>query len=236
MIRPPSRPRCVVVFARTPDVEARAKHMPEAAPLFAGARARVLAAAAGSGADVLLSSPGLPAALPAGAAFLLQRGQTFGDRVRNAFADARDRGYRQIVVVPGDVPGLRARHLRDAFRRFRTATTVLGPSPDGGVYLLGIRGDFDPVLAGVPWCTRSVCARLAANARVAALLAPVADLDSHPHLRALRNDPAIDAELALLVAALLAHHAATPPPPASTLRSDPQRSPLASRPPPPLAA
>lgn len=235
MIRPPSRPRCVVVFARTPGVEARVKRMPAAAGLFAGVWARVLAAAAGSGADVLLSSPGLPAALPAGATFLPQRGPTFGDRLRNAFADARDRGYRQIVVVPGDVPGLRAGHLREAFRRFRAASTVLGPSPDGGVYLLGIRGDFEPVLAGVPWCTPFVCARLAANARAAVLLAPVADLDSRRHLGALRSDPALDAELALLVAALLAR-TATPPPPSPALPSDPRSSPLASRPPPPLAA
>jgi hypothetical protein len=235
MIRSASRTRCVVVFARTPFLEARAKRMPAAARLFACVRARVLRAAAASGADVLVSSPG-PAGSPrARAAILSQRGRTFGDRLRNALADTRNLGYREIVVVPGDVPGLEPRHLRAAFRRLRTCSTVLGPSPDGGVYLLGIHGDFEPVLAGVPWCTRLVFARLRANAGDAAVLSPVADVDTHRHVRALRADPALDAELAELVAVLLAR-AAAPAPLSPASPAHPHRSPLASRPPPPLAA
>jgi 2-phospho-L-lactate guanylyltransferase (CobY/MobA/RfbA family) len=235
MIRPAPRARCVVVFTRTPWVEARAKRLPAAARLFACARARVLAAGAGSGADVLLSSPGPAGPAPAGVRLLPQRGAAFAERVHNAFADARARGYGEIVMVPGDVPGLLARHLRAAFGRLRSRSTVLGPSPDGGVYLLGIRGDFAPVLAGVPWRTRFVYARLAANAGRVASLAPLADVDGHRHLRALRSDSALDAELAPLVAALLAR-SATPEPAAAALPSDPHRSPLASRPPPTRAA
>ena len=234
MIRSASRTRCVVVFARTPVLEARAKRMPAAARLFACARARVLGAAAASGADVLVCSPGA-AGSPSRATILSQRGRTFAERLRNAFADTRNLGYREIVVVPGDVPGLQPRHLRAAFRRLRACSTVLGPSPDGGVYLLGIRGDFEPVLAGVPWCTRLVFARLRANAGDAAVLSPVADVDTHRHVRALRADPALDAELAELVAVLLAR-AAAPAPLSPASPADPHRSPFASRPPPLLAA
>jgi hypothetical protein len=234
MMRSASRTRCVVVFARTPLLEARAKRMPAAARLFACARARVLGAAAASGADVLVSSPGA-AGPPSRATILSQRGRTFAERLRNAFADTRSLGYREIVVVPGDVPGLQSRYLRAAFRRLRVCSTVLGPSPDGGVYLLGIRGDFEPVLAGVPWCTRLVFARLRANAGDAAVLSPVADVDTHRHVRALRADPALDAELAALVAILLAR-AAAPAPLSSASPADPHRSPFASRPPPLLAA
>jgi hypothetical protein len=235
MIRSASRrARCVVVFARTPFLEARAKRMPAAARLFACARARVLGAAAASGADVLVSSPGA-ARSPSRATILSQRGRTFAERLRNAFADARSLGYRKIVVVPGDVPGLQSRYLRAAFRRLRVRSTVLGPSPDGGVYLLGIRGDFEPVLAGVPWCTRLVFARLRANAGDAAVLSPVADVDTLRHVRALRADPALDAELAELVAVLLAR-AAAPAPLSPASPADPHRSPFASRPPPRLAA
>jgi hypothetical protein len=235
MMRSASRTRCVVVFARTPFLEARAKRMPAAARLFACARARVLGAAAASGADVLVSSPGAGGARAARVTLLSQRGRTFAERLRNAFADARNLGYREIVVVPGDVPGLQPPHLRAAFRRLRGCSTVLGPSPDGGVYLLGIRGDFEPVLAGVPWCTRLVFARLRANAGDAAVLAPVADVDTHRHVAALRADPALDAELAELVAVLLAR-AAAPAPLSPASPAHPHRSPLASRPPPPLAA
>ena len=94
MIRSASRTRCVVVIARTPFLEASAKRMPAAARLFACARARVLRAAAASGADVLVSSPGAAGSPPARATILSQRGRTFAERLRNAFADTRTLGYR----------------------------------------------------------------------------------------------------------------------------------------------
>jgi len=231
---PPSRSRCVLVFARTPLQEARAKRMPAARALFASARARVLAAAASSGADVVLATPSGPAPGRPNATRLLQRGTTFAERLANALADARTLGYQQIVVVPGDVPGLEIRHLRAAFARLRACPTVLGPSPDGGVYLLGIRGDFERILAGVPWCTAHVFRTLLANARRAAVLPALADVDGHAHLRALRSVPKLDAELAFLVAALLAR-AAWPPPAVSAVSSDSHSSPFASRPPPLVA-
>ena len=235
MARPSAPARCVLVFARSPLVEARAKRLPAARALFACARTRALAAAAASGADVVVSAPGSAGPLPPGVRSLPQRGDSFGERLRAAFADARGLGYREIVVVPADVPGLRAHHLRAAFRRLRGASTVLGPSPDGGVYLLGIRGDFAPVLAGVPWCTARVFETLLANAGRAAVLPALADLDGHAHLRALRTAPGLDAELAFLVAALLAR-AAWPPPALSACASSAHRSPFASRPPPRRAA
>jgi len=233
---PRSRTRCVIVFARAPLVEARAKGMPAAERLFACARHRVLAAAAASGGDVILAAPGPAGPSPTGVRHLPQRGRSFAERLESAFADARALGYRDIVMVPADVPRLEARHLRTAFRRLGDRPTVLGPSPDGGVYLLGVRGDFAPVLAGIPWCTRLVCARLLAKPGGAALLPPLADVDSHRHLRALRDDPGLDAELSFLARALLVR-AAFPRPGAGVSRvAAPCRSALASRPPPSAAA
>lgn len=144
-------------------------------------------------------------------------------------------GYEQIVVVPGDVPGLQNRHLRAAFARLRACPTVLGPSPDGGVYQLGVRDDFEPILAGVPWCTAHVFQTLLANAGRAAVLPALADVDGHTHLRALRSVPELDAELAFLVAELLAR-AAWPARAASAVTADSHPSPFASRPPPRRAA
>jgi hypothetical protein len=112
---------------------------------------------------------------------------------------------------------------------------VLGPSPDGGVYLLGVRGDFAPVLAGVPWCTERVFETLLANAGTAAVLPVLADVDTPRHLRALRADANLDAELARLVADLLARAAWPRPRPHSIAPAGPHRSPVASRPPPPFA-
>ncbi len=228
---PPSRTRCVLVFARTPFLEARAKRMPAARALFACARARVLAASAASGADVVVAALGAPGPPPPRTTGFPQRGSTFAERLVHALADARQLGYEEIVVVPGDVPGLEARHLRAAFARLSACPTVLGPSPDGGVYLLGVRGDFAPILAGVPWCTARAFTTLLANAGRAAVLPALADVDGHAHLRALRSLPDLDAELAFLVAELLAR-AAWPAPAVCAASSDSRPSPFASRPPP----
>jgi glycosyltransferase A (GT-A) superfamily protein (DUF2064 family) len=230
---PRPRTRCVLVFSRSAFLEARAKRMPAARKLFACARRRVLAAARSCGVDVVVAAPGGPGLAPSGSTSLAQRGSTFSERLLNALADARRLGYQEIAVVPGDVPGLQGDHLHGAFARLRAYPTVLGPSPDGGVYLLGVRGDFTHVLAGVPWCTARVFARLLTNAGRAAVMPPLADVDGHAHLRALRAASDLDAEMSLLVTALLARAAGPRPvPPAAS--SDPHRFPFASRPPPSL--
>jgi hypothetical protein len=165
---PPAR-RCVLVFARTPRAEAREKGLHCAEPLFRLAGRR-LAAAVAALPDVDLVAVG-------GGGPLDQRGTDFGERLRNAFADARALGYETIVIVPGDVPGLGLPQLRRAFDLLRDHAVVLGPSPDGGVYLLGCHGPSDHVLSGVRWQTRFVLHDLLARAGTAPLLPALGDLD-----------------------------------------------------------
>jgi glycosyltransferase A (GT-A) superfamily protein (DUF2064 family) len=187
--------RCVLLFSRAPRAEARAKRVARAERIFDLARRRVAAATASlDGVDLLVVGTAIP-----GARRLVQRGKGFGERLSNAFADARDLGYREIVVVPGDVPGLSASHLAAAFTALEAQPTVLGPSPDGGVYLIGARRPVDRLFDGVRWCTGSVLADLRAQAGAAALLPPLADLDRASDLRRLERDPALDPPVRRLV-------------------------------------
>ncbi|WP_425411000.1 TIGR04282 family arsenosugar biosynthesis glycosyltransferase [Hyphococcus sp.] len=43
-----------------------------------------------------------------------------------------------VVIIGADAPGLRARHLREAFKRLRGADAVFGPAADGGFWLIGL--------------------------------------------------------------------------------------------------
>lgn len=43
-----------------------------------------------------------------------------------------------VVIIGADAPGLRARHLREAFFRLRGADAVFGPAQDGGYWLVGL--------------------------------------------------------------------------------------------------
>lgn len=43
-----------------------------------------------------------------------------------------------VVVIGADSPGLRARHLREAFAALGRADAVFGPAEDGGYWLIGL--------------------------------------------------------------------------------------------------
>jgi glycosyltransferase A (GT-A) superfamily protein (DUF2064 family) len=189
--------RCVMLFARPASVEARVKGLPAAEPLFRRIQDDIAAAATEAGAD-LVPAP--------------QRGATFGEKVRNAFHAVRALGYDQIVVVAGDVPGLGPDQLVQAFAALRHTTAVLGPSPDGGVYLIGCRGPADALLEGVRWNTPHVLADLRQRAADAVLLEPLADLDRAVDLTVLAASDAVPAELRDAIRALLIPPLAAPRP------------------------
>ncbi|HEY8019986.1 MAG TPA: DUF2064 domain-containing protein [Thermoanaerobaculia bacterium] len=198
--------RCVLLFAVSAAAEARAKRLGRAGVLLAYARRRLAAAVAElPGVDLLLVGEGAPS----GARELPQRGSSFGERLENAFADARARGYRDIVAVPGDVPQLGADILRRAFALLADHSTVLGPSPDGGVYLLGCRAEpraLRTLLVGVAWRRASVFAELLARSTGAAVLPPLADLDAPRDLAAVfsaLSGADLPADLIRLLARLL---------------------------------
>ena len=224
--------RCLMLFARTPVLEAQAKGMGQASRLFDLGRRRVLEAAASLGGVDLVVVGDAPAA---GAVHRLpQRGRGFGDRLRHAFSDVRALGYDHIVAVPLDCPRLGASELAAAFAHLAAGRFVLGPSPDGGVYLLGVAGDEGGWLRGIDWCTPRVFRQLLGGAPGAACLPILADVDAPADLPALLRDPALPADVAAEAARLLQRRSphATHPPFRARRGAV---SPFASRPPPPAA-
>ena len=234
-----SGPRCVLLFSRSPLREGMAKGLPEACELFAFARRRIAEAVrALPGTDLVLVGDG-PA--PEGTRLLPQRGRGFGERLRNAFTDAADLGYEEIVAVPGDVPELSGEHLAKAFDALRGRPVVLGPSPDGGVWLIGLRlgrGCVEDLFEGVPWRTSRVFAELSRRAPVPALLVALLDVDRRRDLFALAADGGLDPDLRSLLDGLLARSGRRAEP-ARRIRLSATRGRSAARAPPsraPLAA
>ncbi|MFW5717711.1 MAG: TIGR04283 family arsenosugar biosynthesis glycosyltransferase [Spirochaetota bacterium] len=69
--------------------------------------------------------------------------QRMHDAMRRTFAT----GARRVVLVGSDIPALDRAVLRRAFEALRTHEVVIGPSDDGGFYLLGCNaGAFDEAL------------------------------------------------------------------------------------------
>lgn len=91
-------------------------------------------------------------------AYLPQRGGDLGQRMKNGLQDAFDRGFQQAVIVGSDIPDLPAEVIESALASLNTRDAVVGPSVDGGYYLIGFRHDtFLPqAFEGIAWGTETV--------------------------------------------------------------------------------
>lgn len=193
----PRPPRCVLLFARAPRAEAAAKGLRGGEALFALSQGRVR--------DAVAALPGVEFVLVPPAA---QAGAHFGEKLEAVFRDAARRGYEEIVAVPGDVPELTARNLAAAFRALSESDTVLGPSPDGGVWLIGLRAgavlpsDF---FEDVPWLTARVFEALVSNAPGSVVLAERGDVDLRADALRMRRAAraAFDVELVAALGVML---------------------------------
>lgn len=116
-----------------------------------------------------------------------QWGGDLGDRLRAAFDVAFAEGAERVAAIGSDCPGLDATHLRDALSRLDECDVVLGPTEDGGYYLVAARsGARDCALdalfgAALPWGTDQVLectlARLDRAGLSYTLLATLRDVD-----------------------------------------------------------
>jgi rSAM/selenodomain-associated transferase 1 len=90
--------------------------------------------------------------------YLPQKGRNLGARMKNAFKKAFADGFEQVVLVGSDIPDLPADFVSQAFAALDTHDAVIGPSTDGGYYLIGFsRETFLPsTLDGITWSTESV--------------------------------------------------------------------------------
>ena len=197
------RDRLVLVFARAPRDERRAKPLVERAArpaveaLHDGMLRHALGVARAAGARTRLVTTRDASSLRSlGEVDLaLQRGSTFAERLENAVADAFADGWREVVVIGADTPRIESRHLRLAFDRLsssRAPHAVVGPACDGGYYLLGLRRPSPELFVDVPWGTDRVLARtleaIRAAGRTVLILEPLADIDRPEDLPLLPDD------------------------------------------------
>lgn len=67
-----------------------------------------------------------------------QVGFTFGERLSNAFQEVYDQGFEKVIAIGNDCPQLNLQTLKYAVKQIENNELVLGPTMDGGVYLLGL--------------------------------------------------------------------------------------------------
>ncbi len=82
---------------------------------------------------------------------VLQQGRTRGAVLANLFEAALRTGHRRIVALLDDCPAVPDSVLVEAFDRLLDADVVLGPSMDGGVYLVGLSLERPELFYGFDW-------------------------------------------------------------------------------------
>jgi rSAM/selenodomain-associated transferase 1 len=94
-------------------------------------------------------------------AYLAQSDGDLGVRMHQVFTGLTDHlGHRNIVLIGADVPALPLPILDQAFASLAGAAprVVLGPSRDGGYYLLGMNRPTPEIFAGMSWSHERVLA------------------------------------------------------------------------------
>ena len=164
--------RCVIVFVRAPvkgKVKTRLAKVLEPREVLELYRCFV--------ADVveMLASSGIQMVIcfhPQGAAqditawlgdqylYLPQQGRDLGERMASAFEYAFKHGCRQALLIGSDIPDLPRKAIHQAFEGIAQSGAVVGPTYDGGYYLIGFeRRNFEPaIFDNMPWGTGQVYA------------------------------------------------------------------------------
>lgn len=86
----------------------------------------------------------------------LQKGNDLGERMQHAFEMAFKEGYEKVVIVGSDLFDLKVVHIENAFKSLENHDLVIGPSLDGGYYLLGMKVMHPAVFKNKQWGTDSV--------------------------------------------------------------------------------
>jgi len=110
----------------------------------------------------------------------------FGTRMYTAFLTAFQRGCRRAVLIGTDIPELRSDHLRQAFDALSENDLIIGPSRDGGYWLIGLNRPAR-LFEGIKWGTDTVFAQTLALADGQGLrikqLDTLTDIDTGEDLR-----------------------------------------------------
>ncbi len=69
----------------------------------------------------------------------IQVGDTLGDKMKNAFISVIGKGYKNCIIIGSDCPDLQSDLVNKAFEALAQKDVVIGPTIDGGYYLLGMK-------------------------------------------------------------------------------------------------
>lgn len=158
----------------------------------------------------------LQTSLPDGLQWVEQQGDDLGDRLVSAIAYAGRLGFSPIIVLGADSPTLPPTYIQKAFQFLTVgpADVTLGPTLDGGYYLVGVRKSEPELFSNVAWSAPVTFEQTVRNTMQLGLqlvtLEPWSDVDTFADLESLNHELRSDEHARRRAPAtyswLLAHH------------------------------
>ena len=121
--------------------------------------------------------------------YMAQSGEDLGERMKNGFLEAISMNFKRVVLIGSDIPDLPIEFIEEAFASLLEKDVVIGPSLDGGYYLIGFKNEtFLPrTFEGIHWSTASVFEKTLSVLKQEGLtvhtLQPLRDIDTVEDLR-----------------------------------------------------
>ncbi len=86
-----------------------------------------------------------------------QRGQSLGERMRHAFEHLFASRFGNVILIGSDLPALPVRFFQQAYAWLeKSADVVLGPSADGGYYLIAMNRLITAIFDDIGWSSADV--------------------------------------------------------------------------------
>ncbi|HUM47854.1 MAG TPA: TIGR04282 family arsenosugar biosynthesis glycosyltransferase [Chitinophagales bacterium] len=121
----------------------------------------------------------------------VQEGSDLGKRMVNAFKYAFSKGYRKAIIIGSDCFEITPKIITEAFAALPANNFVIGPTHDGGYYLLGMATLYASIFKNKRWSSDEVLHDTLVDIRNIngsyKLLKELTDIDTEADLDSVKN-------------------------------------------------
>lgn len=136
--------------------------------------------------------------LPGTVSYIVQNNPGLTDALLTSFEQCLAMGYQKVLCISSDNPTLPTSYLEQAIAKLDEVEVVLGPSEDGGYYLIGAKAPYPILLEDMVWSTDTVLKETlerATSANISHALLPLwYDLDTYQELARFITELAEDSD------------------------------------------
>jgi rSAM/selenodomain-associated transferase 1/rSAM/selenodomain-associated transferase 2 len=133
-----------------------------------------------------------------GFSFYPQSNGNLGEKMKTAFSKVFTKGSNKTIIIGSDLPDISKSLISKAFKDLDNNDIIIGPSKDGGYYLLGMNKFYPELFDHISWSTELVLEQTIAQARLLSLkftlLEELNDIDTIEDLTEWQNRSIIEDE------------------------------------------